>query len=147
MTLTDTADEAPVDDTTDRNEAAFDDWPARFFKDVDTFEVDRLAAWFSDDVEVRFGNAPALHGHAAALEAFTGFYATIRGVSHRRETVVTSGDLATQQSVVTYTRLTAAPVSLPVASHLRRTGSSKIDRLWIFIDMTPLYAPETGAAI
>ena len=117
-----------------------DDWVAAFFRDVDTFRIDALAAWLADDVEVRFGNAPPIHGRDAAVEAFTGFFSSIAGIAHRRETVVADGPLATQQSVVTYTRLDGGTVAMPVASHLRRVGGTSIDRLWIYIDMAPLFA-------
>jgi hypothetical protein len=43
-------------------------------------------------------------------------------------------------SVVTYIRKDGSEVSMPVASHLRRVGDQQIDRLWIFIDMAPLFA-------
>ena len=45
------------------------DWAADFFRDADSFQLPRLVSWFSDDIEVRFGNQPALHGKAAAEEA------------------------------------------------------------------------------
>ncbi len=117
------------------------DWPARFFTEVDTFSVDRLLACFADDVEVRFGNQDAIHGKAAARAAFDGFYSTIAGMRHEAETVVVSGDLATQQATVIYTRKDGHDVRLPVASHLRRTPEGLINRLWIYLDMAPLFAP------
>jgi ketosteroid isomerase-like protein len=116
------------------------DWPARFFQEVDTFSVDRLLACFADDVEVRFGNQPAIHGKEAARAAFSGFYSTIAGMRHEADTVVIAGDLATQQAKVIYTRKDGQEVPLPVASHLRRTPDGLINRLWIYIDMAPLFA-------
>jgi ketosteroid isomerase-like protein len=117
------------------------DWPARFFTEVDTFSVDRLLDCFADDVEVRFGNQDAIHGKEAARAAFTGFYSTIAGMRHEADTVVISGDLATQQATVIYTRQDGRDVRLPVASHLRRTPQGLINRLWIYIDLAPLFAP------
>jgi ketosteroid isomerase-like protein len=117
------------------------DWPERFFTEVDTFSVDRLAACLTDDVEVRFGNQEIIHGKSHAIAAFTGFYSTLAGMRHQAETLVVAGDLATQQAIVTYTRLDGRAVSMPVASHLRRTPEGLINRLWIFIDLAPLFAP------
>ena len=117
-----------------------DDWVGDFFRDADLLKVDTLAAWFADPVEVRFGNAPPITGKAAAKEAFTQFFATLGGMRHCREELVVAGDSAAQMSVVTYIRPDRSEVSLPVASHLRRVGHRKIDRLWIFIDMAPLFA-------
>ncbi len=120
-----------------------EDWPAQFFRDVDVFDIDVLAAWLADDVEVRFGNTPPIHGKAAAVQAFAGFWGTIAGMRHARETVVRLDNLATQQSVVTYTTLDGRDVSMPVASHMRRTDSGQLDRLWIYIDMAPLFGVAT----
>jgi hypothetical protein len=116
-----------------------DDWAADFFRDADSFELPRLVSWFSDDVEVRFGNAPAITGKAAAEEAFRAFWGSISGMRHQREAIVMDGDMAAQFSQVTYVRHDGSEVTMPVASQLRRVGEGKIDRLWIVIDMGPLF--------
>jgi ketosteroid isomerase-like protein len=116
-----------------------DDWAADFFRSADSFDIEQLAGWFADDVEVRFGNQPAITGKAAAREAFAGFWSSIGGMRHTRESVVSLGDMAAQASIVTYTRHDGSDVSMPVSSHLRRVAPGKIDRLWIFIDMAPLF--------
>jgi hypothetical protein len=118
---------------------ADDDWVSAFFRDADTLVVETLISWFADAIEVRFGNAPPINGRAAAEQAFRQFYTSLSGMRHRREELVTSGDLAAQMAVVTYIRRDGSEVSMPVASHLRRVGSRKIDRLWIFIDLAPLF--------
>lgn len=136
---------AAVRRTVEEARAAADDWTSAFFRDADTLIVDKLIAWFTETVEVRFGNAPAIHGTTAAAQAFRQFYGSLSGMRHRREALVSSGDLAAQMAVVTYTRRDGSEVSMPVASHLRRVGDRKIDRLWIFIDLAPLFgAPQTS---
>ncbi len=116
-----------------------DDWAADFFRDADSFELPKLVAWFADDIEVRFGNGPLIHGKAAAEAAFGGFWSSIAGMRHKREAIVIDGDLAAQFSQVTYVRHDGTEATMPVASHLRRTGPHQIDRLWIVIDMAPLF--------
>jgi len=116
-----------------------DDWAADFFRSADSFDIERLVGWFADDIEVRFGNQPAITGKAGAREAFAGFWSSIAGMRHSRESVVALGDIAAQASIVTYTRHDSSAVSMPVSSHLRRSAPGKIDRLWIFIDMSPLF--------
>ncbi len=116
-----------------------DDWAEDFFRAADSFDIEQLVAWFADDVEVRFGNQPAIRGKAGAREAFAGFWSSIAGMRHSRESLVSLGDMAAQMSIVTYTRHDGSEVSMPVASHLRRPTPGKIDRLWIFIDMAPLF--------
>ncbi|WP_428331840.1 nuclear transport factor 2 family protein [Novosphingobium sp.] len=116
------------------------DWPGAFFADADTLELPRLMAWFADDIELRFGNAPAIHGRADAEQAFTDFWSLIKGMSHSREVLVTEGDTAFQGSLVTYTRADGHVATMPVASNLRRTAAGTLNRLWIYIDLAPLFA-------
>jgi ketosteroid isomerase-like protein len=116
-----------------------DDWAADFFRSADSFDIEQLTGWFADDIEVRFGNQPAISGKADARAAFEGFWSSIGGMRHSRESLVSLGDMAAQASIVTYTRHDGSDVSMPVSSHLRRAGPGKIDRLWIFIDMAPLF--------
>ena len=116
------------------------DWPRRFFEDADAFDVDVLARWFAPAIEVRFGNAPPIHGEAEAKAAFAQFFGAIAGRLHVGETQVCEGDTVSQQSVVTYSTLDGREVSLPVSSYLRRTDDGRLDRLWIYIDMAPLFA-------
>lgn len=116
-----------------------DDWVADFFRDADSFQIEKLVNWFSNDVEIRFGNAPPIIGKAAAEELFRNFWATIRGMRHTREELVLLDDMAVQLSVITYIHHDGSETALPVASHLRRVAPGKIDRLWIYIDMAPMY--------
>jgi ketosteroid isomerase-like protein len=116
-----------------------DDWAAEFFRSADSFDIEQLTGWFAEDIEVRFGNQPAIRGKAAAREAFAGFWSNIAGMRHVRESLVLLGDMAAQASIVTYTRHDGSDVSMPVSSHLHRSGPGTIDRLWIFIDMAPLF--------
>jgi ketosteroid isomerase-like protein len=124
----------------DKNIPAKADWPAAFFRDADSLVLEKLAAWFADDVDVRFANAPSIIGKAAAKEAFQQFWSTITSMSHRREEIFINGDDAAQMSVVTYGRPDGSKVAMPVASMLRRDAAGKLKRLWIYIDLTPLYA-------
>ncbi|ACM28814.1 SnoaL-like domain-containing protein [Rhizobium rhizogenes] len=123
--------------------ARHDDWVADFFRDADSFQIEKLAGWFSNDVEIRFGNAPPVIGKSTAEELFRNFWSTIRGMRHRREELVQLDDMAVQVGVITYIHHDGSETALPVASHLRRVAPGKIDRLWIYIDMAPMY--EKGA--
>jgi ketosteroid isomerase-like protein len=137
---------AAVRRTVDEARAAAADWTAAFFRDADTLVVETLISWFAETVEVRFGNGAPIHGRAAAEQAFRQFYGSLSGMRHRREVLVSSGDLAAQMAVVTYIRQDGSEVSMPVASHLRRVGDRKIDRLWIFIDLAPLFGAAAHTA-
>jgi ketosteroid isomerase-like protein len=120
------------------------DWAARFFTDADSLQIDRLAAWFAEDIELRVGNAPAVTGKPAVVAGLQGFWSSIRGMRHQTDTALLQGDVATVVAVVTYTRTDGHSVRLPVATHLRRTSDGRLDRLWIFIELAPLFAAAVG---
>lgn len=117
-----------------------DDWAAAFFRDADTLHLPTLMNWFADDIDLRIANMPPIIGREATEGAFSQFWATLNGMSHKREQLVSEGDCVFQGSIVTYTRLDGNKVSMPVASHLRLTAGGRLNRLWIYIDLAPLFA-------
>ncbi len=119
-----------------------DDWAAAFFRDADMLHLPALMNWFGEDIDLRIANFPPISGRAAAEEGFRQFWSTLKGMSHRREQLVAEGNCAFQGSIVTYTRLDGKTVSMPDASHLRLTGEGRLDRLWIYIDLAPLYSED-----
>lgn len=118
-------------------------WVADFFRDADLVQIDRLAEWFADDIDLRFANNPPIRDKQTAVAVMGEFYDSIAGMSHRAENRIGEGDTAVQQSIVTYTRRDGHVVPLPVSSYLHRNASGQLDKLWIYIDINPLYA-ETG---
>ncbi|MFC3052864.1 nuclear transport factor 2 family protein [Kordiimonas pumila] len=117
-------------------------WVPDFYRDADTVDINKLAPWFDENIELRFGNAPPIHGHAMAVETLREFYKTINGMRHVPEHIVFESDtVAVQLGKVIYTTLDGRDISLPVSSHLRHTAKGTLDRLWIYIDIAPLYAP------
>ena len=82
-----------------------DDWVNEFFTAADTFVLENLAAWFADDIEVRFGNQPALHGKQAATQSFKDFWAMINGMRHQRQARGPAEQVSgAQMSIVTYVK-------------------------------------------
>ncbi len=120
------------------------EWVSAFFRDVDAFQIEKLDAWFAEDIDLRFANNPVITDKRTALAALGGFYSTIAGLRHDAEAQVGSGDSVAQQSIVTYTRQDGRLVPLPVCSYLRRNAEGKLNRLWIYIDIAPLYAEVGG---
>jgi ketosteroid isomerase-like protein len=117
------------------------DWSAAFFADVDKKDINALAAWFGEDITARFGSNPPIAGRAAVTEAFRGFYDSIAGMRHSRDQVFVDGNSICSAATVTYTRHDGSEVSMPAATILHREPSGKLDRLFIYIDINPLYAP------
>jgi len=120
------------------------DWVNSFFRDVDAFQIEKLDAWFADDIDLRFGNHPVITDKQTALHALGGFFKSIAGLQHKREALVGSGNEVAQPAIVTYTRTDGRLVPLPVSTYLRRNAAGKLDRLWIYIDISPLYAEEAA---
>ncbi|MGV3768881.1 MAG: nuclear transport factor 2 family protein [Sphingobium phenoxybenzoativorans] len=115
-------------------------WMTDFFRDADKLDLPLLMSWFAQDIDLRIANMPPVIGWSAVEKSFADFWANLSGMSHRAEELVVKGDNGAQMSIVTYTRKDGKTVSMPVASHIRRNASGKFDRLWIYIDINPLFA-------
>ncbi|WP_052730243.1 nuclear transport factor 2 family protein [Sphingomonas sp. SRS2] len=118
------------------------EWVGEFFRDADMVQIDKLAAWFADDIDLRFANNPPIRDKQTAVAVMGGFYGSIAGMSHKPVHLYAGddGDTASQYAVVTYTRQDGRDVPLPVSSLLHRNSAGKLDKLWIYIDINPLYA-------
>lgn len=117
-----------------------DDWVGAFLRDADRLDLPLLIRWFAPGIDLRVANVPPIAGRAAAEATFAEFWSGIKGMRHVRDQLVIDGDTAFQGSQVTYTRADGREVTMPVASHLRRDAAGTLDRLWIYIDLRPLYA-------
>ena len=120
-------------------------WVTAFYRDADLVDIDRLAAWFADDIDLRFANNPPIRDKQTAVSVMSEFYASIAGMKHVRENLFLDGASACLQGKVVYTTHDGREVTLPVSSYIRRNQDGVLDRLWIYIDMAPLYADGEGA--
>lgn len=116
------------------------DWAGAFFRDADQLDLPLLMTWLGPEIDLRLANVPRILGRDAVQATFADFWSGVRGMRHLREQLVVEGETAFQGSQVTYTRLDGREVTMPVASHLRRDEAGTLDRLWIYIDLGPLYA-------
>lgn len=115
-------------------------WVADFFRDADKLDLPVLMRWFADDIDLRIANMPMVRGRAGAERTFADFWSHLSGMSHQRIELIVTGNDAAQMAIVTYTRKDGKTVPLPVASHVRRNDDGKLTRLWIYIDIGPLFA-------
>lgn len=113
-------------------------WREDFYHDADTTDIEKLSAWFTDDVQVRFGNQPALYGKSAAVEAFAGFFGSIAGMHHELGEAHVNGETLVSEALVTYTRHDGSSLTVPACSVLRRDGEL-ISSLVIYIDLSQLW--------
>ena len=124
----------------ERSTAAGATWVSDFFRDADKLDLPLLMSWFGDSIELRIANMPAVVGRAEVEKTFREFWSNLSGMSHSCEELMLNGDNAAQMAVVTYTRKDGKKVSMPVASYIRKQPDGKFDRLWIYIDINPLFA-------
>jgi ketosteroid isomerase-like protein len=122
------------------NPAHQKDWVAGYFRSADTGDIEAIAMWLSDDVEFRFANMPSVLGKANVKEGIGGFLKSLKSMKHEAVNLVESGDSASQQAIVTYTTFEDQTIALPVSTYLRRNTEGFVDRVWIYMDLGPLFA-------
>lgn len=115
-------------------------WVTDFFRDADKLDLPVPMSWFADDIDLRIANMPTVLGRVGAEQTFADFWSHLSGMSHQRIELIVKGNDAAQMAIVTYTRKDGKTVFLPVASHIRRNDDGKFTRLWIYIDIGPLFA-------
>jgi ketosteroid isomerase-like protein len=102
-------------------------------------DVATLAAFVTDDVQLRLGNAEMIQGRAAFVDAVTAFLGSIAGVRHEILPVFTDRDAAIVQFDVHYTRHDNNVVTLPCCD-VFRLRDELISEYRSYIDATPVYA-------
>lgn len=115
-------------------------WFYDYFNDVDTMQIDKMAAWLADDVIVRFGNEPLLHGKHAALAAIAALWQGFKGIHHAHGQVVSIGEYTSGEGAVTFTLHDNRTVTIPGMTILERRNGL-VSRLSGYLDFAPLYAP------
>ncbi|MCI0344386.1 MAG: nuclear transport factor 2 family protein [Chloroflexi bacterium] len=114
------------------------------FADIDTMVPEAFARHLAEDVTMRFGNAPPMHGRAACREAWAGFCELVDGVHHEVVNQWDVGDTTIAETAVTYTRKNGARVTVPVVT-IYRAGGELIAEYRVFLDLTPVFANEPPA--
>ncbi len=122
--------------TVDANE-----WLGRFTRAIDTRDLDRLLAFFTQNAEFTYGNNPAMVGHDGIRAGIGAFFSGIRAISHE----VVGGHAPAPSVLVaefrtTYTRLDGVPVTLPGAGVLELDGD-RARRYRVYADVAPVFAP------
>ena len=115
-------------------------WFYDYFDDVDTMQIEKMAAWLDDDVIVRFGNEPILHGKPAALAAIAGLWGNFKGLSHAHGKVIGNGTYFSGEGAVTFTLPDDRKITIPGITILERRNGL-VTRLSGYLDFAPLYAP------
>jgi hypothetical protein len=112
-------------------------WIYEFFRSADSLNMDRLAAHFTPDVKLTFGNYPTSTGLEALKGAIGSLWARITGMSHSVHAAwsLHGGRAGVSECSVAYTRPDNSLFVAKVATFFRRNADGKIDDLRIIIDM------------
>jgi limonene-1,2-epoxide hydrolase len=114
----------------------------RFFAAFDANDVKSLDRLITDDIQLRLGNAPTVHGKAAFFDALNTLFSSIGGVEHEILNVYRDGAVAIVEYDVHYTRLDGKIVTLPCCN-VFRLPDGLIAEYRSYIDATPVYAETT----
>jgi len=109
------------------------------FAAIDRKDTEQFLGVIAPDARFRFGSAPPVSGHDAIGAAVDGFLASIAGLSHALERVVSSGSALLIEGEVTYTRHDNSEITLPFVNVLE-IEDRLISDYKIYIDIGPLYA-------
>ncbi len=107
---------------------------------VDRKDTEQFLGFIAEDARFRFGSAPPVIGHDAIRDAVGGFFASIAGLSHALEHVITSGSTLLIEGDVTYMRHDKSAITLPFVNVLEVANDLIVDYK-IYIDIGPLYEP------
>ncbi len=111
------------------------------FTAIDAKDAAAFADFLTEDASFRFGSAPAAKGRQAIIEAVTGFFDSLAGLSHVLTAVATRGDTLFCEGETTYTRHDGKAVVVPFADVFDYEGD-KIADYRIYADLAPLFAEE-----
>jgi ketosteroid isomerase-like protein len=109
------------------------------FATFDAKDVSALAAFMTDDVRLRLGNAEPVQGKSAFVEAVNAFLASVAGFRHKVLNVWSDGDALIAEFDVQYTRLDGGEVTLPCCN-VFRLRDSLVAEYRSYIDATPVYS-------
>jgi ketosteroid isomerase-like protein len=109
------------------------------FATFDAKDVSALAAFITDDVRLRLGNAQPVQGKPEFVEAVTAFLASVAGFRHEVLNVWSDGDALIAEFAVHYTRLDGGEVTLPCCNVFRLRDGLVADYR-SYIDAAPVYS-------
>jgi ketosteroid isomerase-like protein len=118
---------------------AVPDQLASVFAAFDAQDVSTLAAFVTEDVQLRLGNAPMTRGRSAFVGAVNEFHRSVAGIHHEILNVYSDGDVAVVEFDVHYTRLDGRSVTLPCCN-VFRIRDGLISEYRSYVDASPVYA-------
>ena len=109
------------------------------FAAFDAADVSALAALMTDDVRLRLGNAEAVEGKTAFVDAVDAFLASVAGFRHEIIDVWSDGDALITELEVHYTRRDGKRVTVPCCN-VFQLRDGLVCGYRSYLDATPVYA-------
>ena len=113
-------------------------WIDDLFGAIDAKDAERFASFIASDGTFLFGNAPAVTERAAIRDAVSGFFASIRNLTHEVQDVSEDGAQVWSRGVVTYVRHDGSSLSAPFCNYFRM-GDGGVRHYQIYVDASKLY--------
>ncbi|KAG9101141.1 hypothetical protein FRC06_003319 [Ceratobasidium sp. 370] len=121
-----------------------EDWLLRFTEAMDSLDLDRWSAFWTDDVFCQFGNAPRQEGKAAMIKFFEPQMKLVDSLTHTplRCSYDTVRGIIYQTTLLTYEvkgDQQGRKITVPgLAAIHKRPGEDKISGLEVYADTTPM---------
>jgi hypothetical protein len=109
------------------------------FQAIDDKNGDRFVTFLTENARFKFGNADAVEGRAAILQAVVAFFASIQKVEHQLLESCRERELVFCRGTVTYTRHDGTRLAVPFANFFKMSGDL-ISQYQIYVDTSELYA-------
>ncbi|MAQ16473.1 MAG: hypothetical protein CMN30_16980 [Sandaracinus sp.] len=114
------------------------EWSQETYARLDSLDAAAFAERLTDDVRVRFGNAPPVHGKHAARDGFAELFGAIGSVTHRPTRVWSEEEFIGVLVNAQFTRADGTAMNLPMF-HAWRLRGDEASSLQIVGDIAPLF--------
>ncbi len=119
-------------------------WWTDYFNDVDTMDTERFGAWFADDMELQFNNAPLIQGKAAVLGFLREFTRNFSSLKHSHGQLVGDETSAAGEAMIVFVRPDDAKYTVRGVTMVTRDETG-FRRMAIYADFSEIYAAVQGA--
>ncbi len=119
-------------------------WWIDYFNDVDTMDTERFGAWFADDMELQFNNAPLIQGKAAVLGFLREFTRNFSSLKHGHGQLVGDETSAAGEAMIVFVRPDDTRYTVRGVTMVTRDQTG-FRRMAIYADFSEIYAAVQGA--
>jgi hypothetical protein len=113
------------------------EWVWNYFRDVDSFDPNKVTQYYTEDGQFRFANQEPVQGKSAIAQMLSEFYQNLQSMNHRNVGLWLGENSAVFEAEVTFIRKDGSQVTLPAASIIRRRGELVYDFRMI-MDVSPV---------